>query len=126
MKILRTKEFWIAWGIATLLIILLYMIFKPNNDKINREIKRLKQENKMLEKNNDSIYQVIKSLEILKYQSDTKISVLESNAKVKQKEIIDLNYKIKSIQKKYEQALNHTANFSSIDIQRYFADSLDR
>jgi uncharacterized protein HemX len=125
MKILRTKEFWIAWGIATLLIVLLYMIFKPNNDKINREIKRLKQENKMLEKNNDSIYQVIKSLEILKYQSDTKISVLESNAKVKQKEIIDLNYKIKSIQKKYEQALNHTANFSSIDIQRYFADSLD-
>ena len=125
MKILRTKEFWIAWGIATLLIVLLYMIFKPNNDKINREIKRLKQENKMLEKNNDSIYQVIKSLEILKYQSDTKISVLESNAKIKQKEIIDLNYKIKSIQKKYEQALNHTANFSSIDIQRYFADSLD-
>lgn len=125
MKILRTKEFWISWGIATLLIVLLYMIFKPNNDKINREIKRLKQENKMLEKNNDSIYQVIKSLEILKYQSDTKISVLESNAKVKQKEIIDLNYKIKSIQKKYEQALNHTANFSSIDIQRYFTDSLD-
>jgi hypothetical protein len=125
MKILRTKEFWIAWGIATLLIVLLYMIFKPNNDKINREIKRLKQENKILEKNNDSIYLVIKSLEILKYQSDTKISVLESNAKVKQKEIIDLNYKIKSIQKKYEQALNHTANFSSIDIQRYFADSLD-
>jgi uncharacterized membrane protein YhiD involved in acid resistance len=125
MKILRTKEFWIAWGIATLLIILLYIIFKPNNDKINREIKRLKQENKMLKKNNDSIYLVIKSIEELENQSDIKISILEADAVRQSKEVSDLNIKIKSIKNKYEKANNHTANFTSIDIQRYFSDSLN-
>jgi len=124
MKILRTKQFWIAWGVSTLLIILLYNLFKPNNDAINIEIKRLKHENEMLEKNNDSILLVIRNIEILKIESDTKISVLEINAVRQSKEVSDLNKKLKSIKDKYEQAINHTANFSSLDIQRYFSDSL--
>jgi len=125
MKILRTKQFWIAWGVSTLVIILLYNLFRPNNDAINLELKRLNRENEMLQKNNDSIYLVIKNLEVLKNQSDIKISVLEVNAVRQIKEVRDLNIKIKSIKKKYEQAINHTANFSSLDIQRYFADSLN-
>ncbi len=124
MRILRTKEFWIAWGIATLIIVLLYNILKPNNDAINRELKRLKQENQMLKKNIDSTYLVIKNLEALKSQSDIKIAALEADAVRQVKEVSDLNMKIKSIKKKYEQANNHTANFTSLDIQRYFSDSL--
>jgi hypothetical protein len=78
----------------------------------------------MLEKNNDSILLVIRNIEILKIESDTKISVLEINAVRQSKEVSDLNKKLKSIKDKYEQAINHTANFSSLDIQRYFSDSL--
>jgi uncharacterized membrane protein YhiD involved in acid resistance len=114
MKILRTKEFWIAWGIATLLIILLYIIFKPNNDKINREIKRLKQENKMLKKNNDSIYLVIKSIEELENQSDIKISILEADAVRQSKEVSDLNIKIKSIKNKYEKTIPENTFFETV------------
>ena len=124
MKILKSKEFWIAWAFTVVLLLCLYYFFKPSNSEINREIKRLKQENKELAKKNDSIYLVISNLENLKKQSDAKIALLESDAARQEKEVSDLNAKIKSIKKKYDKANNHTTNFTSVDIQRYFADSL--
>jgi hypothetical protein len=118
------KKILILLGISTLVIILLYIILNPSNDAINRELKILKQENKILKKNNDSIYLVIKSIEQLENQSDIKISILEADVVRQSKEVNDLNIKIKSIKKKYEKAINNTANFTSLDIQRYFSDSL--
>jgi hypothetical protein len=125
MKTLKSSAFWIGL-LPSIVIIGLFYILKPNNREINRELKKLKQENKILQKKNDSIFSVVKNLEVLKLKSDEKILQLEEEEMKQEKEVAELNGKIKSIRKKYEKANTHSTNFTTADIQRYFTDSLDR
>lgn len=125
MKTLKSSAFWIGL-LPSVVIIGLFYILKPNNREINRELKRLKQENKILQKKNDSIFSVVKNLEGLKLKADEKIAELEAEEMKQEKEVAELNSKIKSIKKKYEKANTHSNNFTTADIQRYFTDSLDR
>jgi uncharacterized protein HemX len=113
-------------ALPSIIILGLFYLLKPNNSEINKELKRLKQENQILEKKNDSIFSVIKNLEQLKSKADEKISQLEAEEVKQEKEVTELNAKINSIKKKYEKANAHSTNFTSADIQRYFTDSLDR
>jgi len=113
-------------ALPSIIILGLFYLLKPNNSEINKELKRLKQENQILEKKNDSIFSVIKNLEQLKSKADEKISQLEAEEVKQEKEVTELNAKIKSIKKKYEKANSHSTNFTSADIQGYFTDSLDR
>ena len=113
-------------ALPSIIILGLFYLLKPNNSEINKELKRLKQENQILEKKNDSIFSVIKNLEQLKSKADEKISQLEAEEVKQEKEVTELNAKIKSIKKKYEKANAHSTNFTSADIQGYFTDSLDR
>lgn len=125
MKTLKSSAFWLGM-LPSVVIIGLFYILKPNNGELNKELRRLKQENKMLQKKNDSIFVVIKGIEGLKLKADEKIAQLELEEKKQQNEIVELNSKIKSIKKKYEKANTHSDNFTTADIQRYFTDSLDR
>lgn len=111
-------------ALPSIIILGLFYLLKPNNSEINKELKRLKQENELLQKKNDSIFYVIKGIESLKLKADERISQLELQEDKKEKEIAELNGKIKFIKNKYEKANNHAANYTSVDIQRYFADSL--
>jgi len=115
----------ILFMLPTLIILSLFFLLNPyRNKELNAEIKKLKQENKILIKKNDSIYSSIRNLDFLKKQSDIKISEYQNQEAEQQKRLSKLNNDLNNLKKKYEKANNHAANFSSADIQRYFTDSI--
>lgn len=112
-------------ALPSIIIISLFYLLKPNNKEINKQLKALQEENKMLKKKNDSIFVSIKQLDKLKEEADQKITLLE-NEEVKQMEQIkSVNTKLTQLKYRYEKAFYHSDNFSSRDVQRYFADSLN-
>jgi DNA helicase IV len=112
-------------ALPSIIIISLFYVFKPNNGEINKQLKALKEENKMLKKQNDSIFVSIKQLDKLKDEADQKIALLEKDEARQTEQLKSVNTKLTQLKHKYEKASNHSANFSSDDVQRYFTDSLD-
>jgi len=112
-------------ALPSIIIISLFYIFKPNNGEINKQLKALQEENKMLKKQNDSIFVSIKGMEKLKDESDKKIAILEKDEARQMEQLKSVNTKLTQLKHKYEKASNHSANFSSDDVKRYFTDSLD-
>ena len=112
-------------ALPSIIIISLFYLFKPSNQEINAKIKALKEENKMLKKANDSIFLSIKGLEKIKEDADHKIVLLEKEEEKQKEKIQEVNNKLTQLKHKYEKANNHSNNFSSDDVQRYFSDSLD-
>lgn len=114
----------ILFSFPSVIMFGLFMLLKPSNKELNKEIYRLKKENKILSVKNDSIHIQIKRIESLKKDAEDRIAIFEQNGKEQEKKVQELNEKLKKFKKKYEKAINHSANFSSADIQRYFSDSL--
>jgi uncharacterized protein YxeA len=112
-------------ALPSIIIISLFYLLKPNNGEINKQIKALQEENKLLKKQNDSIFVSIKGMEKLKDESDHKIAVLEKDEARQMEQLKSVNTKLTQLKHKYEKASNHSANFSSDDVQRYFTDSLN-
>lgn len=112
-------------SMPTIILLGLFFLLKPNNKEINQEIKNLKEQNKILYNRNDSIFYQIQAIEKEKEKSEKRIKEIENLEELQRKRLQDLNVEIKNLKKKYEKANNHAANFSSADIQRYFADSLE-
>jgi len=79
----------------------------------------------MLKKQNDSIFVSIKGMEKLKDNADQKIALLEKDEARQTEQLNSVNAKLTQLKHKYEKASNHSANFSSDDVKRYFTDSLD-
>lgn len=114
----------ILFSLPSVILFGLFFLLKPNNKELNKEIDRLRKENKILYAKNDSIYLQIKKIESLKRDSEERIAIFEEREKEQVRKVQELNDKLKKVKKQYEKANNHSANFSSADIQRYFSDSL--
>jgi hypothetical protein len=110
--------------LPSVIIISLFYILKSNNSADNKKLNELKINNIILQNKNDSIFLVIQSLEKLKIQADLNIEKLRNQEKINIEKINSINLKLKNIKYKYEKASNHSDNFSSVDVQRYFSDSL--
>jgi chromosome segregation ATPase len=112
-------------ALPSIIIISLFYILKPNNEDFKKQIKSLQEENKMLKKQNDSIFVSIKGMEKLKDDADQKIALLEKDEARQTQQLNSVNSKLTQLKSKYEKASNHSANFSSDDVKKYFTDSLD-
>jgi DNA helicase IV len=112
-------------ALPSIIIISLFYVLKPNNGEVNKQLKALQEENKLLKKQNDSIFVSIKGMEKQKEQSDQKIAILEKDETRQMEQLKSVNTKLTQLKHKYEKASNHSANFSSDDVQRYFTDSLN-
>jgi hypothetical protein len=112
-------------ALPSIIIISLFYVLKSNNGEINKQLKELKEENKKLKKQNDSIFVSIEQMDKLKEESDNKIAILEKDEERQMEQLKSFNNKITQLKTKYEKASYHSANFSSDDVQRYFTDSLD-
>ena len=112
-------------ALPSIIIISLFYLLKPNNGEINKQLKALQEENKLLKKKNDSIFVSIKGMEKLKDEADHKIAKLEKEEERQMEQLKSVNTKLTQLKHKYEKASNHSANFSSDDVKRYFTDSLN-
>lgn len=115
---------WITIILPSVLIICLFYIFKPNNTEINKTLKNLQAENKMLKIINDSILFNIGSMEKIKQESDKKIAKLIMDEQLHNVKISLVNTKLTNLKIKYEKATSYSNNFSTTDVQLYFADSI--
>jgi predicted nuclease with TOPRIM domain len=110
--------------LPSIIIISLFFIFfySPSNKEAKKQIKELNLLNKRLGKANDSIL-----VQINKYESDLNKSdeiiksLFEEDAKLKDK-MININSQLTTLKSKYEKANNHSNDFNSIDIERYFSN----
>ena len=112
-------------ALPSIIIISLFYVLKPNNGEINKQIKELQEENKILKKKNDSIFVSIEQLDKLKEEAYQKIALLENEEARQAEQLKSVNSKLTQLKTKYEKASNHSANFSSDDVKRYFTDSLN-
>jgi predicted nuclease with TOPRIM domain len=112
-------------ALPSIIIISLFYVLKPNYGEINKQLKELKEENKILKKKNDSIFVNIKQLDKLKEEADQKIAILENEESRQAEQLKSVNSKLTQLKHKYEKASNHSSNFSSDDVKRYFSDSLN-
>ena len=112
-------------ALPSIIIISLFYVLKPNSVEINKQLKALQEETKMLKKQNDSIFVSIEQMDKLKEEADQKIAILEKDEERQAEQLKSVNSKLTQLKHKYEKASNHSANFSSDDVQRYFSDSLD-
>lgn len=111
--------------IVLVVSVLLYLSLSSNSEYQDEQIKNLKKQNELLSKKNDSIFLMINGFKLLVLESDLKIKGLEQTEAYHKSKVDALDEKLKQLKKQYEQANNHSANFGSADIKRYFADSLD-
>jgi len=112
-------------ALPSIIIISLFYVLKSNNQEINKQLKELRQENKKLKKQNDSIFVSIEQLDKLKEEAGQKIALLENEEAKQAEQLKSVNSKLTQLKTKYEKASNHSANFSSDDVKRYFTDSLN-
>lgn len=99
--------------------LVMFFITKPSYEL---NVKELKKENDALQFENQKLSNLGDSL---KHNIDKSSLVIESLTKKDQTlkiQIVQLNNKIINVKKEYEKANNHSNNFSSLDIERYFAE----
>jgi predicted RNase H-like nuclease (RuvC/YqgF family) len=93
--------------------------------RIKEEIKALNAKNDSLRKQNSILNKNIIANEKLLKSSDEKIVELKKEDENLKLKVKTLNNNISNLKHNYEKANSHSNNFSTIDIERYFADSLD-
>ena len=108
---------------SIILISCWYMIVPGG--RIKEEIKALNQKNDSLRKENSILNENIVANQKLLKSSDEKIVELKKEDETLKSKVKTLNNNITNLKTNYEKANSHSNNFSTIDIQRYFSDSLD-
>lgn len=108
---------------SIILISCWYMIVPGG--RIKEEIKALNAKNDSLRLANKLLKENIIANEKLLTSSDIKIQELKKEDENLKSKVKTLNTNITNLKTNYEKANSHSNNFSTIDIQRYFSDSLD-
>jgi predicted RNase H-like nuclease (RuvC/YqgF family) len=93
--------------------------------RIKEEIKALNAKNDSLRLANKVLKENIIANEKLLTSSDIKIQELKKEDENLKSKVKTLNNNISNLKQNYEKANSHSNNFSTIDIERYFSDSLD-
>lgn len=113
--------------IIVLLIFSIYYLFFNSHllDAINDDkIEAYRLQNDSLKKATDSILLSEKKYQEKLNQQDTFINKQKEEMSVYKNKIAKVNDKISFLKYNYEQANTHANNFSSVELQRYFADSI--
>jgi len=113
---------WLIPIIPSILVLLFVWIIKPGNSEINKEIKLLNKQNDSLRNANKMIFSKINEYENKLNDADEKITELKNIDANYQYIIRDINKKMTDLKSQYEKANSHSNNYTSADIQRYFAD----
>jgi predicted nuclease with TOPRIM domain len=110
--------------LPSIIIVSLFFIFfySPNNKEAKRQIKELTILNKRLQKANDSILVKIEYYNLDLDRSNEIIQSLYKEDAILKDKVLLLNSELKTLKSKYEKANNHSNNFSSNDIKRYFSN----
>jgi peptidoglycan hydrolase CwlO-like protein len=110
--------------LPSVIILSLWYILVPNG-KYRDEIKQLNAKNDSLRNLNVGLRANIEANQKLLVSSDNKIDILKKEDELLKSKVKTLNTTISKLKTNYEKANSHSNNFSTIDIQRYFSDSLD-
>jgi chromosome segregation ATPase len=110
--------------LPSIILISCWYILVPGG-RIKEEIKVLNQKNDSLRKQNSILNENIVANEKLLKSSDEKIVELKKEDENLKSKVKILNNNISNLKQNYEKANSHSNNFSTIDIERYFSDSLD-
>ena len=110
--------------LPSIIIISCWYMVVPGG-RIKEEIKALNAKNDSLRKQNSILNENIIANEKLLKSSDEKIVELKKEDENLKLKVKTLNNNISNLKHNYEKANSHSNNFSTIDIERYFADSLD-
>jgi predicted nuclease with TOPRIM domain len=109
--------------IATLAVVLFFQIRNHSNDKYSEENKELTLKNVLLERQNDSLKKQIDTINIqLKIHQDN-IDILAKHDSAMSDKYEQTKSEIKKLRDKYAK-VSRIDSFKSVDIIRYFADSL--
>lgn len=110
--------------LPTIIILSFFYIFTQGDydEKAKDEIKKLKLENQGLKKTNDSIFATIKTFEDDISKQDEIISHLFNEQESFYKTLDSLDLALTKTKQKYEKATNHSNNFSSTEISKYFSN----
>lgn len=110
--------------LPSLIILSLWYILVPSS-KYKDEIKQLNAKNDSLRSANIDLRKNIVANEKLLVASDERIDELKKQDEILKSKVHTLNTNISNLKHHYEKANSHSNNFTTIDIQRYFSDSLD-
>ena len=110
--------------IIVLLIFSIYYLFFHGLSSNDDKIKAYRLQNDSLKKATDSILLSEKKYQEKLNQQDTFINKQKEAMSLYENKISKVNDKISFLKYNYEQANTHANNFSSVELQRYFADSI--
>jgi archaellum component FlaC len=110
--------------IIIVLILVSYLFIEKNIKPTDKKIQDYLSQNDSLKKATDSILKIEKQYENQLSQQDAIINSQKEQMINFDKKISQVNDKITILKYSYEAANNHANNFSSIELQRYFADSI--
>ncbi len=100
--------------------LIMYLLFDTNT--IDDKIQELNRQNDSLRIVNNMIFSKINEYQVQLEDANKKITELKDIDANYQYIIKDINKKMTDLKSQYEKANNHSSNFTSTDIQRYFSD----
>lgn len=118
------KIFIIVISLVAMYLLLDKFLPDKNLQNVKQMVNQLNHQNDSLKRKNDSIYIQLNGLAVEKQLSKDRIDQLINEQEDFKRRLTNLNSKYQQLKGEYEKAKNHAANFTSADIQRYFADSL--
>jgi archaellum component FlaC len=110
-------------GAIAFLSVFLFEKFFKNTDK---EVQDLLRKNEEIVKENKRLDSLSNTFHAELEKRDYLIENFNNQDRSLIEKVSTIDNQIKSLKTGYEKANNHADNFGSIDIQRYFADSLPR
>lgn len=112
----------IKTAITAILVLALTLFMTNNNTKLQSKISVLRGQNEILETQNRSLEKNLKALVDSIAKIDKSIQDLKGKEAKLAKENVELENNIKKLNKKYEKAINHSANYNADSIRGYFSN----
>jgi hypothetical protein len=109
--------------IATLAVVLFFEMRNHSNDKYSEQNKELNLKNSFLERQNDSLKKQIDTINVQLKIHQNNIDVLSKHDLAMSDKYEQTKSEIKKLRDKYAK-VSRIDSFKSVDIIRYFADSL--
>jgi peptidoglycan hydrolase CwlO-like protein len=112
----------ITAALMGVLIFALVLFLANNNTRLQSQISVLEGKNQMLEELNKGLEKQNEQIEDSIAKIENSLNDLKEKEQRLAKENVELENNIKKLNKKYEKASNHAANYNADSIKRYFTE----